>query len=112
MTIEQLARVGYEANRAYARSLGERIPPGGTAEPVDRDIWTRAARFHLDNPDAHPWDLHGYWLAQEQEAGWSYGPVLDNAAKRHPHHVPWDRLPEPQQRKVTMFAAIVRSLVL
>lgn len=111
MTYAHLAVIGYEANRAYAAALGERRPPAWhEAEPLDRRLWYLAAQHHVHHPAASLPALHDYWLSLESMAGWSYGPVLDNDARQHPHHVPWDRLPEPQRRKVAMFRDVVRTL--
>ena len=37
---------------------------------------------------------HGRWMADRLSAGWSYGPVRDNSAKRNPLLVPFDELPD------------------
>lgn len=111
MTHEQLACVGYEANRAYAASIGEQNPPWDEAVADDRQLWILAAQYCTETPGFSDADLHQLWCGAEQAIGWSYGPVLDNDRKRHPHLVPWDVLPEPQRRKVTMFRLIVQALI-
>ena len=37
---------------------------------------------------------HGRWMADRLSAGWTYGPLRDNGAKRNPLLVPFDELPQ------------------
>jgi hypothetical protein len=109
--LADIARVGYEANRAYAIRLNENLPHWEEAADTERVIWFEAARVHATMPEESLEVLHSHWCYLERQAGWSYGPKLDNAKKQHPHLVTWIKLPEPQRVKVALFRAIVRSLI-
>lgn len=41
--------------------------------------------------------VHEAWARLRIEQGWQYGPVRDDAGKRHPCLVPYDELPEAEK---------------
>ena len=41
--------------------------------------------------------VHDSWAALRRSQGWSYGPVRDDAARKHPCLVPYDELPEEEK---------------
>ena len=105
-----IAQVAYAANAEYARCLGENAVPWDEAEETDRAMWVAMTAFLLRCPYCGLGRIQEEWLRLEKEAGWSHGQTLDNAAKRHPYHVPWSSLPPEQARKNELFVAIVRSM--
>jgi len=110
--VEAIARVCHEANRAYCLALGD----PSQAPWADAPDWQKASARH--GVEAHlalaegldPRASHEGWLREKQAAGWVYGPTKDAEAKTHPCCVPYDDLPEAQQRKDRLFGAIVRAL--
>ena len=64
----------------------------------------------LTFPDAKPEDSHNNWMALKMAEGWVYGEFKDPVAKTHPCMLPYDQLPEWQQKKDALFLAIVRAL--
>jgi|GEM_PF-2525263 len=42
---------------------------------------------------------HKNWMDFKLSQGWKCGPVKDEATKTHPDLLPWDQLPEVEQRK-------------
>jgi hypothetical protein len=42
-------------------------------------------------------NAHEVWAAQRMKDGWSYGPVRDDAAKKHPCLKPYEELPESEK---------------
>ena len=42
---------------------------------------------------------HERWMREKQNSGWSYAPVRDNSAKKHPDLLPWEQLSEPVRDK-------------
>ena len=42
-------------------------------------------------------NVHEVWASNRLDDGWTYGPVRDDAAKRHPCLVPYDELPEREK---------------
>lgn len=42
-------------------------------------------------------NVHETWAKGRMDAGWTYGPVLDDAKKQHPSLVPYGELPESEK---------------
>jgi hypothetical protein len=42
-------------------------------------------------------NAHEVWAAQRIKDGWSYGPLRDDAAKKHPCLKPYEELPESEK---------------
>lgn len=111
MTVEQVARVCHEANRAYCVALGDHSQKeweGAPAWQVDSAI--KGVRFHLRNPSASPAASHEEWLQLKRAQGWEWGPVKDEQKRQHPCFLPFADLPSAQQRKDVLFKAIVDAL--
>ena len=106
-----IAIVCHEANRAYCKTLGDDSQkPWGKAPAWQRDSALNGVKFHIENPDAKDSAAHESWMKEKVDAGWVYGDVKDEAAKTHPCIVPFDKLPLEQQKKDTLFRAIVHAL--
>ena len=71
----------------------------------------KGVQFKLDNPDAGDSAQHDAWSADKIADGWVYGPTKDEELKTHHCLVPFDKLPEFQQKKDRLFGAIVKSLM-
>lgn len=110
-TVEQIARVCHEANRAYCQSIGDDSQPTwGDAPEWQRMSAINGVRFHIDHPGAGPEASHSNWLAQKAMDGWVYGPVKDPVKKQHPCMLPYEQLPAEQRFKDALFIAIVSAL--
>jgi hypothetical protein len=111
MTTQQIAKVCHEANRAYCESIGDYSQPIWEEAPAwQEESAIAGVQFHLDNPDAQPEDSHNSWLRQKTADGWKYGEVKDAEKKEHPCFVPYNELPEAQQKKDKLFIAVVHAL--
>jgi len=42
-------------------------------------------------------NVHDTWAKGRMDAGWTYGPVRDDAKKQHPCLVPYSELPESEK---------------
>lgn len=111
MSIENVARVAHEINKAYCESIGD------NSQPVWEDApdWQKSSaiagvKFHLENPTVGPDASHNNWLKQKEEEGWKYGPEKNPETKEHPCCVPYDELPVSQRTKDYLFKQIVHSL--
>lgn len=111
MSIENVARVAHEINKAYCESIGD------NSQPVWEDApdWQKSSaiagvKFHLENPTAGPDASHNNWWQQKKEEGWKYGPEKNPETKEHPCCVPYDELPVSQRTKDYLFKQIVHSL--
>jgi hypothetical protein len=108
-TVEQVALVCHEANRAWCEANGD----------FSQVEWDRAAEWQKTSAmngvraalaGATPEQLHESWSAEKRAEGWVYGEVKNPSTKEHPCLVPYDKLPAEQQRKDHLFSGIVRAL--
>lgn len=113
-SIDQVARVCHEANRAYCATLGDNSQDAWDEAPE----WQKASArngvlFHFAKLKAgetpSPSASHESWLAEKEADGWKYGPTKNAATKEHPCCVPYDQLPLEQRRKDYIFAAICEA---
>ena len=109
-SMEQVAEVAHEVNRAYCQALGDASQPSWDDAPE----WQRAsARMGADlhtMGDFGPEESHISWMNQKLEEGWKYGPVKNPEAKEHPCIVPFDQLPLEQQAKDHIFRGVVHAV--
>lgn len=111
ITIEQIAKVAHEINKAYCEALGDKSQPSWQDAPEwQKDSALRGVNIHIRYPNAGPDVSHASWLAQKIEEGWKYGPVKDPEAKTHPCIMPYDQLPVEQKAKDFIFRQVVHSL--
>lgn len=111
MTVEQIARVCHETNRAYCQSIGDNSQKSWEeAEQWQRDSAIKGVQYKLDNSNAGPSDQHEAWVHDKVNDGWQYGDVKDANKKTHPCLVPYDELPIEQRRKDYLFQGIVNAL--
>lgn len=111
MTIEQIAQVAHELNRAYCQAIGDNTQPSWEDAPQwQKDSAITGVQFHLVNPDATPENSHESWLKQKTEDGWKYGPVKNPETKEHPCFVPYSELPAEQRAKDYIFRQTIHSL--
>jgi hypothetical protein len=111
MTVEQVAKVAHEINRAYCISIGDRTQAYWEEAPQwQRDSAVHGVDFHLNNPDATPSLSHEVWMKEKVDLGWVYGEVKDAEKKTHPCILPYDELPLQQRTKDYLFKQVVDSL--
>lgn len=111
MTVEQIAEVCHEANRAYCKSIGDNSQPTWEDAPDwQKKSAVTGVQYHLDNPNSKPEDSHNSWLKEKEADGWKYGEVKNPETKEHPCYVPYNELPIEQQKKDYLFLGIVRAL--
>lgn len=112
MTIEQIAKVAHEVNRAYCDALGDTSQkPWEEAPEWQQMSAINGVIFHNNNPNASPSASHESWLAEKAADGWKYGPVKDPSKKEHPCFVQYDELPVEQKAKDYLFKAICTQLL-
>ena len=111
MTIDDIAKVCHEANRAYCETLGDTSQPAWANAPEwQRSSARNGVKFHLENFGASPSHSHEEWYKEKAAAGWKYGPVKDPEKKEHPCFVPYNQLPVEQQAKDHLFIHVVNAL--
>jgi hypothetical protein len=111
LSIEQIARVAHEVNRAYCQALGDYSQPSWAEAPQwQRDSAMLGVKLHTENPEASASASHESWMAQKLAEGWAYGPVKLPDLKQHPCIVPFAALPREQQAKDFIFRGVVHAL--
>lgn len=107
----QIAIACHEANRVWCMANGDLSQRHWEeAEQWQKESAVKGVEFRLANPDAKEDAQHNAWMKDKVDAGWVYGEVKDSDAKTHPCIVPFDQLPEFQQKKDKLFCAIVDAL--
>jgi hypothetical protein len=110
ITVEQLARICHEANRAYCEALGDHSQlPWGVAPQWQRDSAVLGVQTKLKHPKATPEAMHKAWFSHKQAEGWKYAPVKNAEKKEHPCMVPYEDLPVAERQKDSLFSAVVES---
>lgn len=111
MLVEQIAIVCHQANKAWCELNNDNSQKDwGEAEQWQRDSAINGVQFKLDNPNAGHDAQHNSWMKEKVDAGWVYGEGKDADKKTHPCIVPFEQLPEFQQKKDALFCAIVEAL--
>jgi len=109
--IEQIAKMCHQANKSWCEVNGDKSQKDWDyAEDWQRGSAINGVIFALDNPDAPDSSQHDAWSNDKIKDGWVYGEVKDFDKKTHPCLVPFDKLPETQQKKDRLFKAIVKAL--
>jgi hypothetical protein len=113
-SIEVIAKVVHEANRAYSEAIGDHSQvPWEEAPQWMKSSVIDGVQFNLrklrQGYAVMPSASHENWLKQKQEEGWRYGPVKDPEKKLHPCFRPYDELPLNLKLKDYIFCAIVEA---
>lgn len=112
VTFEDVAKVCYEANRAFCESQGDNsFLPWDKAEEWQKITNINGVKFKFENPDTTPDKLHENWLKEKEADGWKYGVVKDAEKKEHPCMVPYNQLPEVQKIKDKLLNNIIVSFI-
>lgn len=109
LTVEQIAEVCHEANRALQRQTGEVVnfPWENTSEAMRNSVIDGVRGVIAGNT---PEESHANWCDYKAAEGWTYGEAKDFAAKTHPCMVHYASLPPEQRVKDSLFGAIVKAL--
>jgi hypothetical protein len=109
--IESIARACHQANKVWCEANNDHSQKDwSVAEQWQRDSAILGVYFRLNNPEAKEDAQHNAWMEDKIKDGWVYGEVKDAEKKTHPCIVPFEELPEFQQKKDKLFCAIVDAL--
>lgn len=112
--IIKIAITAHEANRAWCAANGDFSQPHWNDAPDwQHESAIKGVYFHRDNPDAGDSASHESWMAEKEANGWVYGAVKDPDASppTHPCMIPFDQLPEVDQKKDALFRAVIHGLL-
>lgn len=106
-----IAIVCHEANKAWCFVNADKSQKSwNDAEEWQRESAVEGVLFRFDNPDAAEDAQHNAWMKSKVDDGWKYGEEKNAELKTHPCIVPFNELPEFQQKKDKLFCAIVDGL--
>lgn len=112
LTVKQIATICHQANKSYCEAGGDLTQKDwNEADQWQRDSAIKGVQFRIDNPNAADSAQHDAWSKDKVEAGWVHGEEKSTELKTHPCLVPFDQLPEFQQRKDKLFCAIVDAMI-
>lgn len=107
----KIAIMCHEANKSWCALHGDSSQKNWKdAEEWQKESAIKGVTFRLANPSAGKDAQHNAWLADKLKEGWVYGEVKDAVKKTHPCIVLYEMLSEFQQKKDSLFCAIVDSL--
>lgn len=106
-----IAKICHEANKAWCEVNGDDSQKHWMeAEQWQRDSAIQGVKFRIENPNAEYDAQHNAWMQDKINDGWVYGEVKDAEKKTHPCIVSFYELSEFQQKKDSLFCAIVDAL--
>lgn len=109
--ILQIAKVCHAANKIWCEANEDYTQKDWEqAEEWQQTSAITGVKFRLENPDAGHDASHNSWMQEKIDAGWTYGKTKDPIKKTHPCIVPFEKLPEFQRKKDSLFCAIVDAL--
>jgi len=95
--VEFIARLRHLCWTCFQMGAGQPYNPDPT--PDQLESLKNGVEFLLLNPVVSVETNHENWMRMKLSQGWKYGSVKDLAAKTHPDLVPFDQLPEIEQKK-------------
>lgn len=111
MTVESIAQVAHELNKAYCSSIGDNTQTSWEEAPQwQKDSAVNGVKFHMANSNATPENSHESWLKQKADEGWKFGLIKNAELKEHPCFCPYSELPAEQRAKDYIFRQTVHSL--
>lgn len=111
ITVEGIAQVCHEANRALCAAMGDHSQlPWHSAPEWQRASAILGVQGVLSGEIRRPEQSHEAWLAHKRATGWTHGAVKSEVAKTHPAMVEYAALPAEQQVKDFVFQAIIGAV--
>jgi hypothetical protein len=109
-SIELIAQVAHEINRAYCQAIGDDSQPCWDDAPAwQQNSAVDGVLAHMREP-LTPEESHEKRTEYKLKEGWKYGPVKDPVKKEHPCMVPYEQLSQEQRVKDYLFKAVVNTL--
>ncbi len=111
-TVEDIAEVAHEANRAYCVTLGDtsQLPWSETPDWQKRSIVAGVEAIQ-SNIELTPEEVHARWMDRKEREGWTFGEVKDTEKKTHPRMMSYKDLSAYHKINDNLFGAVVRALL-
>lgn len=106
-----IAAMCHAVNKAWCEANGDDSQnEWENAAGWQRESAIKGVEYAINNPESGDDAQHNAWMADKIADGWVYGLEKDPSKKTHPCIVPFEQLPEFQQKKDKLFRAIVNAL--
>lgn len=110
MTVEMVAKICHEVNRAYTKAIKDVGLPEWEDAPVEhKNSAISGVIYVIKHPSTTAEEMHDIWMQYKTATGWTYGEVKDAENKTHPCMIPYWELPKEEQVKDKLFIAVVRA---
>jgi len=111
VTVLELAKLAFEQNRAYCRSIGDdSIKDWSYADDRQRKGMIYGVVYVLRTANVNAASLHTGLYRQLIAVGYSNGDKIDHAKKEHPGCLPFEQLPKDFQTKTVLFFNLVEQM--
>ena len=112
MTLEEVAKVCHQANKAYCESIGDTSQLSWEEAPE----WQKASclegvKARAKHSMISPAQTHNLWMQKKLADGWTYGETKDPEKKTHPCLKPYKELPVEQRIKDELFLSVAGCLL-
>lgn len=108
MSINYIAKVCHEANRAFCETIDDYSQPTWVNAPDwQKQSAREGVQYRLDNPDTTPKQMHQNWMDAKRKDGWKFGATKNPDTKTHPCMCKYENLPPNQRFKDSLFSSIV-----
>lgn len=108
--IEAAAHAAHEANRAFAKLLGDTSHKAWDTLNTSEKSLAKMSVMMILNEGTTPDVLHETWRAKMVSEGWNYGPIKNATARIHPALRPYAELDPEQRYKNEMFCTVVKEM--
>lgn len=111
LTVEQIAEVAHNTNKACCESFGDMSQPKWCDQTQElKGSAIEGVKLHLANPNISPEESHNSWMEQKTKDGWKFGDSKDLSTKEHPSMVAFTDLTPEIKCKDLLFKAVCNSL--
>lgn len=112
MTIDEVAKVCHQANKAYCESIGDTSQPNWEDAPEwQKESCLEGVKARAKHSMISAAQNHNLWMQRKLEAGWTLGDTKDPEKKTHPCLKPWKELPVEQRIKDELFLSVAACLL-
>lgn len=105
-----IAEICLNAVSVHAQAFGGTVPKWNEALQEQQQQAVDEVLCYLNRPEATPYQLHGGWIQDMLDAGWSRGNEFSAERKLHPGLVPFVDLPAERQAEKLLVHELVRQL--
>jgi hypothetical protein len=108
--IADIARIAHEATRQLAMVYNETRTAWEALSDDLQQLIIQRVREHLEHPEQSAQSTHDAWVDRRLLEGWQYAADLNLQERRHPHLMPFHKLPPRERARQTLFVSTITAL--